>query len=146
MTQTSQPKTRHKWFLYVITLLITLLLAFLIFSYFSKTYIFAEEQRSSATNYTYPMDEIIVNLKDGSRYFKAELALGYNLDNDQELIIQNEVQVRDTLLSIFRSKSVEDIMPIENTEELKSEIQDKLNKLFPENIITDIFFTDFLIQ
>ena len=139
-------QTKHSRILFLVIPLITLVIAFLGFSYFSKTYIFAEEPRSNITNYTYPMEEIIVNLEDGSRYVKAVIDLGYNLDHDQKIIAQKEVQIRDAILTILRSKSVDEIKPIENTKALKNEIQNEVNQFFTENIVTDIFLTDFLIQ
>ena len=139
-------RTKNARILFVVIPLITFVVAFVAFSYLSKAYIFAEEPRTNTTNYTYSMDEIIVNLKDDSRYVKAMVALGYNLKSDLDVIKLKEVQIRDAVLTIFRSKSVEDIKPIENTVALKSEIKNQLNQIFPIEIVTDIYLTDFIIQ
>lgn len=139
-------QTKNTRVLYIVIPLITFAIAFVVFSYFSKTFIFAEEPRTNTTNYTYPMDEIVVNLKDDARYIKAMVALGYNLNSDQDAIKQKEVQIRDAIISILRSKSVDEIKPIENTKNLKNEIQNEVNEFFAENIVTDIYLTDFIIQ
>lgn len=146
MAQAVNEKRKRSRVLFIVIPLITFLVAFVIFSFFNKTYIFAEEQRTSTTSDTYSLEEIIVNLKDGSRYLKVKVALGYNLEGDLKTIMHQEIQIRDTILSIFRSKSAEEIMPIENTKSLKSEIQKQLNQLFSEEIVTDIYLTDFLVQ
>jgi flagellar FliL protein len=146
MAQEMKTKNKSTTALFVVVPLITLVIAFLAFSYFSKTFVFAEEPRSYTTNHTYSMEEIIVNLKGGERYLKIKIALGYNMEEDEEAIKQKEAQERDAILSVLRSKSAEDIMPIENADGLKTEIQDKLNQFFPEKIITDVFITDFLVQ
>jgi flagellar FliL protein len=146
LRQAAKVRTGYYFRTYFIIPLITLVIAFVAFSFFTNTYIFAEEQRSGTTNFTYSLDEIIINLKDESRYLKVELALGYNLRGDEKSISEKEVQIRDTLLEIFRSKSVKDILPIENSKSLKNEIQDKVNRLFSEKIVTDIYITDFLVQ
>ena len=146
MAEEGKTKNKNTAVLFVAVPLITLAIAFLAFSYFSKTFVFAQEPRTYQTNHTYSMDEIIVNLKDEGRYLKVKIALGYDLAGDEEAIQMKEAQERDAILSVLRGKSAEEIMPIENTDSLKKEIQDKLNAFFPEKIITDVYVTDFLIQ
>jgi len=131
---------------FVIIPLLTFLLAFLIFSFVTKTLIFAEQPRTQETNYTYSMEEIIVNLKEGNRYFKGVIALGYNLPRDQELITESAVQIRDSVLTVIRNKSAEELLEPKNEKKLKDQLRDEINKLFDEDIITDIYFADFLIQ
>ena len=109
-------------------------------------FVFAEEERAAYTKYTYPLEEVIVNLKDGKHYLKASLALGYGLSDDVSLIKEKEVQIRDTILNILRSKDADEITPIEHTMRLKNEIKGKLNELFSQDIIMDVYITDFLIQ
>jgi len=132
--------------LFFVIPLITLVIAFLAFSYYSKTFVFAEEPRTYKTHHTYSMDEIIVNLKDEGRYLKIKIALGYDREEDQKMIEEKEAQERDAILSVLRSKSVKDIMPIESVKGLKKEMLDKLNQFFPDKMITDVFITDFLVQ
>ncbi|HHY81545.1 MAG TPA: hypothetical protein GX505_02570 [Clostridiales bacterium] len=146
MQQTIESRRKKSRFLFVVIPLIAFIAGFLTFSFFSKTFIFAEEQRTNITNYTYPMEEIIVNLKDGSHFLKIRIALGYNLPDDKKDITKNEVQARDAVLTILRNKSAEDLMSPRAEEDLKDEIQNKLNQFFPEKIVTDIFLMDFLIQ
>ena|SRR5690554_3741588 len=138
---------KSSWLKYLIIIaIITFIFAFLIFSFVTKTLIFAEEHRTDETNYTYQMEEIIVNLKEGSRYLKVGIALGYNLQRDEEAIVQKEIQVRDAIITLFRNKSVDELMLPENEAKLKKDIEKRLNEFFSEDIITGIYFKDFLIQ
>ena len=123
-----------------------LIVAFLVYCFLTKTLIFKEIERPSDTGFTYSMEELVINLKDDNRYLKTEIALGYGLKKDMNLIKQKETQLVDNIITILRSKTREDIMPVENTEDLKVEIKRQLNKQFEEEVITDIYITEFLIQ
>jgi len=146
MAQVTETNKNSKIKYFTIIPLLTLVIAFFIFSFVTKTLIFAEEPRTDKTNYTYSLEELVVNLKDGNRYFKTVVAMGYNLSRDQETIANNEIQIRDICLTVFRNKGAEELLNPENESKLKSELKEKINKLFPEEIITDIYFVDFLIQ
>jgi len=89
---------------------------------------------------------MVINLKDSSHYLKTELALGYGMEKDIKSIQGKEIQLRDNIITILRSKSREDILPVENTENLKEEIMNQLNDHFQEEVITDIYITEFLVQ
>ena len=47
---------------------------------------------------------------------------------------------------ILPSKRFEDIASMEGKTALRDEIIEKLNSLFPKAVITDIFFTEFVVQ
>lgn len=147
MAQQINREIRKKFsLLFIITLAVTLMIAFLAFSFYTKTFVFAEEPRPTTTEFTHPMEEITVNLKDGDHYLKTEIALGYGLEKDLTMIQDNELELRDTIIDILRNKSMKDIMPVEKTDALKDEIKKQLNQHFDQEIITDIYITEFLIQ
>jgi flagellar basal body-associated protein FliL len=47
---------------------------------------------------------------------------------------------------ILPSKRFEDIASIEGKTALRDEIIGKLNSLFPSAVISDVFFTEFVVQ
>lgn len=132
--------------LFIIILAVALMIAFLAFSFYTKTFVFAEESRPTTTEFTHPMKEITVNLKDGDHYLKTEIALGYGVEKDLTMIQDNELELRDTIIDILRNKSMKDIMPVEKTDTLKDEIKKQLNQCLEQEIITDVYITEFLIQ
>lgn len=139
-------KKKKKWIIFIIIPIIILIVAFLVYCFLTKIFIFQEKVRTNDTGFTYAMEELVINLKDDNRYLKTEIALGYGVKKDEDLIKQKETQLLDNIISILRSKSREDIMPVENTEGLKNEIKSRLNQQFEEKVITDIYITEFLIQ
>lgn len=146
VAQENSGKTRKTSLLAVVILIMVLIVAFFAFSFYTKTFIFAEESKPITTEFTYPMEEITINLKDGEHYLKTKIALGYGLEKDQEVIKSKEIQLRDGIIRILRSKSMEEIMPVEKTDALKKEMKRQLNQCFDKEIITDVYITEFLIQ
>lgn len=130
----------------LIIILVVLIVAFLTYSFLTKSFIFREKMRPSDTGFTYAMEGLVINLKEDNRYLKTKIVLGYGVKNDINIIQKKETQLIDNIIYILRSKSREDIMPVENTQDLKVEIKDQLNKQFEESIITDVYITEFLIQ
>jgi flagellar basal body-associated protein FliL len=47
---------------------------------------------------------------------------------------------------ILPSKRFEEIASVEGKTALRDEIMDKLNSLFPRIVISNIFFTEFVVQ
>lgn len=119
-----------------------------------------------------PLDPIIVNLKDsfGRRYLKTTVNLGIEepevIEGEakkkekkpveggvtesvgiQAVIESKLIEVRDILISILSSKTMEEVDGWANQDMIRSEIKDKLNEdLGLQKGIKRVFFTEFVIQ
>lgn len=134
--------------IFIIIPLVTLVIGFFAFSFVTQTFVFAKKPRPITTEFTYPMDEMVINLKDGNgkSYLKTTIVLGYGVKDDAQKIEEKKFQLCDSILMVLRNKKREEIIPVENTEPLKEEMKEKLNQHFNEQIITDVYITEFLIQ
>jgi flagellar FliL protein len=96
----------------------------------------------------FPLDTFIVNLADAgrSRYLRVTMDLELALSADAAQLTKKLPQVRDSILMILPSKQFDDIASMEGKIALRDEIIAKLNSLFARNIVTNIFFTEFVVQ
>jgi flagellar FliL protein len=96
----------------------------------------------------YTLETFIVNLADprGKKYLKTKLEL--ELDNPMVVqeIDQRLPQFRDTVLTILSSKSFEDVRQLEGKYQLRAEIMTMLNQFLQSGEITNIYFTEFIVQ
>jgi len=101
------------------------------------------------------LNEFIVNLNDpiGRRYIKVNLKLELSKKEYEDKIRSDELlipQIRDVIFLILSSKSYDDLRTVSGKLTLKQEIIAKvnevLNKRFGEDVVTNCFFTDFVIQ
>ena len=96
----------------------------------------------------FPLDTFIVNLADAgrSRYLRVTMDLELALAADAAQLTKKLPQVRDSILMILPSKQFDEIASMEGKIALRDEIIAKLNSLFARNIVTNIFFTEFVVQ
>ena len=96
------------------------------------------------------LKEFTVNLADegGKRYFKGELSIGYDKSKDKlaEELKGKEVVVRDDIIFYFKSQKADYINNVENTETMKRQLIDAINKDLTKGKITDIRFKSMIVQ
>lgn len=94
--------------------------------------------------------EFTVNLADegGKRYFKGELALGFDKTKEKlkEELTGNQVVVRDIIIFYFKSQKAEYINNVENSEAMKKQLIESINKDLKKGKITDIRFKSMIVQ
>jgi flagellar FliL protein len=104
--------------------------------------------QASALGPLYSLDTFIVNLADGgrSRYLRVTMDLELVQSDYAAELAERLPQVRDSILMILPSKQFDDIASMEGKIALRDEIMAKLNSLFAKNVVTNIFFTEFVVQ
>lgn len=96
----------------------------------------------------FSLDTFIVNLADPqrNRYLRITMDLELAASSDAEELNERLPQIRDRILMILPSKRFEEIASMEGKTALRDEIIGKLNGLFPTEVISNIFFTEFVVQ
>ncbi|NPA30062.1 MAG: flagellar basal body-associated protein FliL [Epsilonproteobacteria bacterium] len=96
----------------------------------------------------YPLDKFTVNLmSDNGRRF---LVVKMNLEEDGEELTpeldKKTPMIRDIIITILSSKTVEEITTAKGKEKLKEEIMNEINKHLDDGEIRHVYFTEFVIQ
>ena len=96
----------------------------------------------------FPLETFIVNLADQerSRYLRITMDLELVESTDAHKINERLSQVRDSILMILPTKQFAEIASMEGKIALRDEIIAKLNGLFNQKVISNIFFTEFVVQ
>lgn len=96
----------------------------------------------------YDLDPFIVNLADTKkvRYLKITIKLDLVREKYSEDLNKHIPQIRDTLLLLLSSKEFSEIRTIEGKMELRDEILQRVNAIFPHNKVKMAYFTDFVSQ
>ncbi len=96
----------------------------------------------------YPLDKFTVNLmsENGRRYLVVKM----NLEEDSEELTpeldKKTPLIRDIVISVLSSKTVEEITTAKGKSKLKDEIIAQINKHLEDGEIRRIYFTEFVIQ
>ncbi len=123
--------------------------AFFAYSYMTKSFVFkGEANEEPVATQVYTLDEFVLNLKDpgSNRYLKTRIALGYESKKDAETLAEKQLQIRDVIIQTLRSKTTDNIMAVEKTDDLKKELIEDVNEIFDHDLVLDIYIVDFLIQ
>jgi flagellar FliL protein len=104
--------------------------------------------QAAALGPLYSLDTFIVNLADAgrSRYLRVTMDLELANSSDAGKLTERLPQIRDSILMILPSKQFDDIAGMEGKIALRDEILAKLNSLFGNTVVTNIFFTEFVVQ
>jgi len=96
----------------------------------------------------YPLDPFIVNLvsSNADRYLKCKIDLELDSPDLQKEIDKKLPAIRDMIIQILSSKSVEEIQTAKGKEKLKEEIKRKINSILTTGEIRHVYFTEFVIQ
>ncbi len=104
--------------------------------------------QAAALGPLYSLNTFIVNLADEgrSRYLRVSMDLELAESTDAGKLTERLSQVRDSILMILPSKQFDEIASMEGKIALRDEIIAKLNSLFANEVVTNIFFTEFVVQ
>jgi flagellar FliL protein len=107
-----------------------------------------DEYQTAQLGPLFSLETFIVNLADveRSRYLRVTMDLELAQSSDTNKVNERLPQVRDRILMILPSKTFEDVASVEGKSALRDEIIGKLNSLFPRAVVTNIFFTEFVVQ
>ena len=96
----------------------------------------------------YPLDQFTLNLRSdhGNTYLVVKLDLELSISElKNELDAKNAV-IRDAILRILTSRSLEDLSSDEGKESAIDEIINDLNSMLHDGYIKNIYFTKFIVQ
>ncbi|MFO7819618.1 MAG: flagellar basal body-associated FliL family protein [Halanaerobacter sp.] len=95
---------------------------------------------------THDLEQFLVNLSGSNSYVKLKISVEVDNEKVIEEIEDRSPQIRDIIISILRSKEMEDVQKSPAAKALRSEIRTKINENLAKGKITNIFFTEFVIQ
>jgi flagellar FliL protein len=96
----------------------------------------------------YPLEPFIVNIYDGPsvRYLKVKLEMGIPDAEAKAKVDPYLAPMRDAILTILSSKSLEDIKDSDGKKRLRDEILTTVQRIVPQGKVSQIYFTDFVTQ
>jgi flagellar protein FliL len=107
-----------------------------------------DSRRLSSIGILYPLDTFTVNLKSdaGRRYLKVTMSLELNGKEISMELDNKSPVVRDRVIRILTSKTLEEISSSKGKQKVSQQIMDTLNAMISDGQIRGIYFTEFVIQ
>ena len=98
-----------------------------------------------------PIESIVANLaaSEGQEaaYLKISIAIRIKDEESKELIEQNIIPIKDSLMAFLSSLSIADTQGLEKQNAIKEQIKARIQKLLPKKkIVRAVYFTEFVVQ
>jgi flagellar FliL protein len=90
----------------------------------------------------------VVNLADpGYRYFRITLVLEFpETGSVEKELAEKRHRIRDGLVFLLRGKTTADLRAPDAAEKLREEILEEINRHLEKGAVTNVYFTEFIIQ
>ncbi len=97
---------------------------------------------------TIDLDPFIVNLadRDTRRYLKVKMTLEVSNEKALDEVKKRMPEIRDTITLLLSSKTYADLSTIDGKLALKASIINRLNTILVTGKITNVYFTEFVVQ
>jgi flagellar FliL protein len=94
------------------------------------------------------LEPFIANLADdgGRRYLKATFQVDFGNAEIPAAMTSRLPQTRDLLLTLFTSKTFDDIRTPEGKQQLREEIIQRVNQVLDRDLAKAVYFTEFIVQ
>ncbi len=129
----------------------------------------AQQEEIDVAYETAALDPIIVNLSQNTRFLKAKILVEYDpslvypdgrvppsasgaerMPDDPlpGLLGQREPMIKDAIIRLLASKTVEDVLSVEGKDTLKEELIEAINEASgsEEGAVSQIYFVEFIVQ
>ncbi len=106
------------------------------------------EPEEPSPEYEYVFDSFVVNLagQDHRRYLKVTMTAAYHEEELQEELESKMPEIRNDIIDILRSKSLEEVQKEGATREIRRQVVESINSIIKEGSIQEIYLTDYIIQ
>lgn len=106
---------------------------------------------ATEVNSVLALDSFVVNLQDpsGTGYLRVSIDLGLSApakEDDKDKQAQYLPRVRDTILGVLGSQTVDALLTPDGKTKLKADLLKAINASVPELQCKEVYFTEFLVQ
>jgi len=108
----------------------------------------SQEKHVAKKETTVEMEPFVVNLAgpQPARYLRASLSLVLNDEHGKQNVKQSTARLRHELILLLSGKTAEALLAAEGKTELREEIVERVNTAAGEELVSGVYFREFLIQ
>jgi flagellar protein FliL len=105
-----------------------------------------KEKKTNEKMVLLPLDPFILNLSDPGRHLKVAIQFELKEAKDEALVKERAPKLRDLVIMLISSKTVDAVSSPEGKFQLKDEILLRANQAMEKETFRNIYFTDFVMQ
>ncbi|OPJ57096.1 flagellar basal body-associated FliL family protein [Alkalithermobacter paradoxus] len=101
---------------------------------------------ANVKTYIYDVGEFSTNIGNTNNYFRGNITIETIDKNLPKEFADKNVLVRDTILRVIISQNPSEMVKVEGVDKLKKQLADELSKIMETDSITNIYFTNYIVQ
>lgn len=107
-----------------------------------------KEKPSDAIGPIHSLNTFVVNLADsgGKRFLRVKMSLELRDQKTAEQVKKQLPRIQDKILTILSTKKFQDISTVKGKSDLRAEIAATIDTLFSKGAVTNVYFTEFVIE
>jgi len=114
----------------------------------AKETLVVEKQPTDAIGPIHSLDPFVVNLADstGKRFLRVQMSLELKDQGTADQIKLQLPRIKDKILTILSAKKFQDISTVKGKSDLRTEIAASIDAFFSKGAVTNIYFSEFVIE
>lgn len=117
-----------------------------IYFVFLKTPADAESKPKQVDTYKYDLGDFSTNIGVSGRYFKGKIVIEATDKKTPEVIEKNVEPIRDYILKLIISQDIKSMMSEKGIDAIKVNIKKEISRITGKDDISNVYFTDYIIQ
>jgi flagellar FliL protein len=105
-----------------------------------------KNKNKKLTYYEYNLEEIYTNIKSSKSILKANITIEYTDDKLKAVLDNNKAKITNDILELLRNKTLKDLSGQEGQQKTRNDILNKVRGILNTKDISNIYFTEFIIQ
>jgi len=105
-----------------------------------------KEEKKEVKSALVALDSFVLNLSEQGRFLKVTMQFELADAANQPMVAEKTPQLRDAIITLVSSKSVESVSSPEGKLQLKDELLLRANQAVGKDIFKNLYFTEFVMQ
>lgn len=127
----------------VIGLVVLAIIFTLIFSYILNN---KEGNEKKVDYYEFNLDEMYTNVAESESILKINITVEYTDEKLIKTLDKSRTKIVDNILEVLGSKTKEELLGKESRKKIRADILNNVKKITKSNNISNIYFTELIIQ
>ncbi len=106
----------------------------------------AESKPKQVDTFKYDLGDFSTNIGSSGRYFKGKIVIETTDKKTPEVIEKNIEPIRDYILKLIISQDIKSMISEKGIENIKTNIKKQISQITGKDDISNVYFTDYIIQ
>ncbi|MCG8539810.1 MAG: flagellar basal body-associated FliL family protein [Clostridia bacterium] len=102
--------------------------------------------REKVEYYEFKLEEMYTNIKESDSILKINITVEYTDSELIETLNKSKAKISNDVLELLRSKTLEELSGKEGQQSTRKDVQQKIIEIAESSDVSNIYFTEFIIQ